>query len=145
VRSKKQQNVSDKTRFLEKTQEVALSVRPIDIETSFKHVPAYRISFSSVSQPMGPTGTIEDFRIADNPKIPRKVDALACDEVRAKDAAYELYRNRYDVYYIMSVLSSGALGRVEKRTMVPTRWSITCGRRHAWKGDDKGSARASRR
>jgi len=95
---------------------------------------------------MGPTGTIEDFRIADNPKIPRKVDALACDEVRAKDAAYELYRNRYDVYYIMSVLSSGALGRVEKRTMVPTRWSITCGRRHAWKGDDKRKcALASRR
>jgi len=125
VRSKKQQNVSDRTKFLEKTQEVALSVKPVDIETSFKHVPTYKISFSSVSQPMGPTGTIKDFRIADNPKIPRKVDALVCDEVRAVDAAYELFKSNYDVYYLSSVLSSGALGRDEKKKMVPTRWSIT--------------------
>ena len=125
VRAKKQQNVTDRGRFVEKTREIALSVKPVDIETMFKHTPTYKLSFSAVSQPMGPTGMIRDFRIADNPKIPRKVDALASDEIRAADAAFELYKKDYDVYYLTSVLSSGALGLEERKKLVPTRWSIT--------------------
>ena len=125
VRAKKQQNVMDRGKFVEKTREIALSVKPVDIETMFKHTPTYKLSFSAVSQPMGPTGMIRDFRIADNPKIPRKVDALASDEIRAADAAFELYKKDYDVYYLTSVLSSGALGFEERKKLVPTRWSIT--------------------
>jgi len=125
VRSKKQQNVRDRGTFIEKSQEIALSVKPVDIETSFVRMPSYSISFSAVSQPMGPTGVIKDFRIADNPKIPRKVDALVSDDVRAVDAAMELFRKDYDVYYLTSVLSSGALGKQAGKKLVPTRWSIT--------------------
>jgi len=125
VRSKKQENVMDRGRFVEKTREIALSVTPVDIETSFKHKPTYKLSFSAVSQPMGPTGIIKDFKIADNPRVPRQVDALASDEIRASDAAYELYKKNYDVYYLTSVLSSGALGMEERKKLVPTRWSIT--------------------
>ena len=125
VRSKKRQNVTDRGRFVEKTREIALSVKPVDIETMFKHTPTYKLSFSAVSQPTGPTGIIRDFRIAENPKIPRVVDALASDEIRAAAAAYELYKKSYDVYYLTSVLSSGALGMEERKKLVPTRWSIT--------------------
>ena len=125
VRSKKRQNVMERGKFMEKTREVALSVRPVDIETSFKHVPKYHLSFSSVSQPTGPSGMIKDFRITENPKIPRRVDALASNDIRAVDAAFELFKKDYDVYYLSSVLSSGALGMQEKKKMVPTRWSIT--------------------
>ena len=125
VRSKKQQNIRSRTDFLEKSREIALSVKPVDIETEFRHTPTYNLSFSAVSQPMGPTGVIKDFRLAGNPKIPRKVDALVSDDVLAVDAAMQLYEKDYDVYYLTTVLSSGALGMDERKKLVPTRWSIT--------------------
>jgi hypothetical protein len=53
------------------------------------------------------------------------VDSLVNDGTKAVDAAMELYENKYDVYYLTSVLSSGALGFHERKKLVPTRWSIT--------------------
>jgi len=125
VRSKKQENVYRKDRFLEKSREIAMSVKPVDIEADFKSAPTYKMSFSALTQPMGPTGTLKDFSIADNPKIPKKVDSLTNDEVPAVEAVMELYKNDYDVYYLTNVLSSGALGLDERKKLVPTRWSIT--------------------
>lgn len=125
VRSKKQQNVKERTDYADRSREIALSIKPVDVETTFKHKPTYRISFSSVSQPMGPTGEIKDFRIAENPRIPRRVESLASDEITAACAATELYRKKFDVYYLTKVLSSGALGLEERKKLVPTRWSIT--------------------
>jgi hypothetical protein len=125
VRSKRRQGIRDRTDYMEKSREIALSVKPTDIEVLFKSKPSYRMSFSPISQPMGPSGVIERFRIAENPRIPRKVDALVSDEVKAMDAVSELYRKNFDVYYLTNVLSSGALGLSENRRLVPTRWSIT--------------------
>lgn len=125
VRSKKQQNVMDRTRFMEKTQEIALSIKPTDIETEFKSKPSYRISFSPINQPMGPSAMIKDFRIAENPKIPRKVDMVVSDEIKTVDATFQLYKKGFDIYYLTNVLSSGALGLEENKKLVPTRWSIT--------------------
>lgn len=125
VRSKKQQNIMERTKFIEKSQEIALSIKPIDVETEFKSRPSYKISFSPISQPMGPTAVIRDFRIAENPKIPIKVDAIVSDELKAVDATFQLYRKNFDVYYLTTVLSSGALGFEEHKKLVPTRWSIT--------------------
>jgi hypothetical protein len=125
VRSKKQQNIRERNRFLEKSQEVALSTKPIDVETHFKKKPTYNLSFSSVSQPMGPTAELKDFWIAENPKIPKRVDSLVSEGASAVKAAMELYENNYDVYYLTNVLSSGAIGFHERKKLVPTRWSIT--------------------
>lgn len=125
IRSKKQQNVREKTSFIEKSQEIALSYKPIDVETEFKSKPTYNLSFSPLTQPMGPTAVIKDFRIAENPKIPRKVDAVVSDELKAADATFQLYQKNFDVYYLTTILSSGALGLEERKKLVPTRWSIT--------------------
>lgn len=125
VRSKNPQNIFSRSRFVSDTQELALSVRPTDVETSFKKKPTYRISFSSMSQPMGPSGDIEKIRIAGNTKIPRKVDGIISDDLKARESAFELYNNNFDVYYLTSVLSSGVLGMKQGRKLVPTRWSIT--------------------
>lgn len=125
VRSKRRQGVRERTRYLEQSRELALSVKPTNIEVLFKKKPTYQISFSPVSQPMGPSGVIDKFRITENPKIPGKVDSLVSDEIKAADAAFELYKNKFDVYYLTTVLSSGALGLRENKKLVPTRWSIT--------------------
>ncbi|MDD5111782.1 MAG: hypothetical protein PHG85_04510, partial [Candidatus Altiarchaeota archaeon] len=104
---------------------IALSVRPVDVETHFQGRPSMSFSFSPISQPMGPSGVLKDFRLADNPKIPRKVDSIVSDGLRASDAVYELYKGSHDVYYLANVLSSGVLGSPKGQRMVPTRWSIT--------------------
>ena len=125
VRSKARQGVRERTTLVEKAQELALSVKPVDTEVLFHSRPKYSLSFSPISQPMGPSANLKDFDIAENPKIPRKVDSLVNDEVTASDAAFTLYKSGYDVYYLTRVLSSGAMGFEERKKLVPTRWSIT--------------------
>jgi len=125
VRSKRRQGIKERTRYLEQSRELALSVKPTDIEVLFKSKPTYKISFSPISQPMGPSGVIKDFRITENPKIPKRVDSVVSDEIKAVDAVFQLYRKNFDVYYLTTVLSSGALGFEGRKKLVPTRWSIT--------------------
>lgn len=125
VRSKYRQNVKQRSRYIEQSKELALSIKPAEIEVLFKKKPSYRMSFSPISQPMGPSGVVEKFTITENPKIPKRVDAIISDEIRAAEAALELYRNQFDVYYLTTVLSAGVLGLKENKKLVPTRWSIT--------------------
>ena len=125
VRSKKQEGIHSRNRFIENSQEIALAVKPTEIETEFKKTPSYSISFSSLSQPMGPSGVLERLRITENPKIPRKVDSIVSDELKAVDMATQLYDKDFDVYYLTKVLASGALGLNDNKKMVPTRWAIT--------------------
>ncbi len=125
VRSKKKCSIREKTRYIDQSQELALSVKPTDIEVAFKGKPTYNLNFSSISQPMGPSGIVDRFRITENPKIPKKVDYIVSDELKAADAAAALYKKKLDVYYLTNVLSSGVLGIKENQKLVPTRWSIT--------------------
>lgn len=125
VRSKSRQNVKEKTRLVEKSQEIALSVKPTYTEISFERKPSFSVSFSTLCQPQGPVGLIKKFDIAGNTKIPEKVDSVVGDEISSTEAAMLLFKSGYDVYYVTKVLSSGVLGREDRKKLVPTRWSIT--------------------
>ena len=125
VRSKQGHSIFECNPFIDELQEIALSVKPVDIEAHFRSKPSLSISFSAVSQPMGPSGILEKLKVVDNPKIPRKVERVVADGLPASHALYSLYRQEHDVYYLTNVLSSGSLGREDSRKLVPTRWSIT--------------------
>ncbi len=125
IRGKTRHNVREKSKFVEKAQEVALSFKPIDTEVHFQKKPNYTISFSPISQPLGPTAELKNFEIAENPRIPKKVDTIVDEELKATKAIAELYSYGFDIYYITRVFSSGALGEEQRRKLVPTRWSIT--------------------
>jgi hypothetical protein len=125
VRSKQGHGVFERNPFIDELQEISLSVKPVDIEAHFKGKPSLSLSFSAISQPMGPSGILKDLKVIDNPKIPRKVERVVADGLPASDSLYSLYRQEHDVYYLTNVLSSGALGRQDSRKLVPTRWSIT--------------------
>lgn len=125
VRSKSKRNVFERGKFVEENQEIALASSPVDIETHYKKKPNYSMSFSPINQPMGPSGELQKLKITENPKIPRKVDYVVSDELRAADASSILYESGYDVYYLTRILSSGALGVSDNKKLVPTRWSIT--------------------
>jgi DNA repair protein NreA len=125
VRGKQKHAVLERSGFTEKMQELALSVRPVDVETHYSKAPRFSLSFSPTSQPMGASGELRSMDIVDNPIIPRKVDSVVSDELSATEQVAELFERRFDVYYLSNVLASGALGHEHAKKMVPTRWSIT--------------------
>jgi hypothetical protein len=139
LRSKRRENInvnvrrgwesSSESKFIVELQEIAMAERPPDVELKFKTkvalAPSSRISLSDVIHPMGPSVDVEKMKLAENPRIPRKVERIVCDDLKAGEAAEELYDIRSDVYKISAILSSGVLGREGNKKMVPTRWSIT--------------------
>jgi len=78
-----------------------------------------------MTQPMGPTGELKKFQITENIHIPRAVDKVVTDEVKATEGASTLFGKGYDVYYLTKILSAGTMGLQKNKKMVPTRWSIT--------------------
>ncbi len=110
--------------LIERSQELALSTKPVDTEAWFSKPISNKLKFDSVLTPMGPSGELKDFEITENPKVPRKVDALVYDtDALAKDAVAELWGGNVPAEHITRLLSIGLLG--QDRTLVPTRWSIT--------------------
>jgi len=125
LRSKRKENVNSRSRFIEQTQELALAQKPTDVELTFKKKPIIDFEYSDITQPMGPSAPLEGLRITENPKIPRRIERIANDDLKAEEAGFLLYRHGEDVYRISTILSSGVLGFEENRKLVPTRWSIT--------------------
>lgn len=125
IRSKQREDIFSKSKFIEQNQELVLARKPTDIEMLFKKKPIYQVSFSDIVQPMGPTGTLEKFRLTENPKISQKTEKIARDEIKANEASFLFYKRGQDVYKITTILSSGILGLEENKKLVPTRWSIT--------------------
>ncbi len=125
VRGRQKRPVFDRSKFVGGLQELALSVRPVDVESHYKKAPEFGMSFSPVHQPMGATGDLRRFKITENTVIPRKVDYVISDDLTSTEQVTKLFDGRFDVYYLTNVLASGALGSEDARKMVPTRWSIT--------------------
>lgn len=125
VRGKRYGGIRPEGRIVEETQDVAMSVRPVDVEMRFSKEPVFSPKFSSVAQPIGASGTMKDVRLCENPKVPKKADELLKEKGRAREIAAEMFDTGLDNYYITKVLSAGLLGMKGDRKMVPTRWSIT--------------------
>lgn len=125
VRGRRQGGIRPEGRIADETRDVAMSVRPVDLEMKFIREPVFDMKFSSVAQPMGASGAMRDVKLCGNPKIPKKTDELLHEGGRAAEIATEMFETGLDNYYITKVLSAGLLGMKDSRKMVPTRWSIT--------------------
>jgi hypothetical protein len=125
LRSKTKVNVkAPLDKILQRTQEIALSSKPVDTEVVFEKPPRVTLRFDDILMPMGPSGEIKTLCLADNPSVPRRVEALVSDtDVLAADAIGELYTADIGEEHITRLFSAGLLGR--RRKLVPTRWSIT--------------------
>jgi len=128
VRGKKEIHVKAKDRMLLDAQEAAMSIKTVDMELNFTKKPVFELSFSAVTQPMGAAAPLKDLKVADNARIPKKVDELVSEKgVKATDAVRELFSigGGFDNYYLTRLLSSGVLGKKDNKKLVPTKWSIT--------------------
>lgn len=110
--------------LIERSQELALSKKPVDTEAWFNKPIQNKLKFDNVLTPMGPSGELKKFDITENPKVPKKVDSLVYDtDALAKDAISELWDSSVPAEHITRLFSIGLLG--QERRLVPTRWSIT--------------------
>ncbi len=110
--------------FLLTSQELAMAEVPVDTEVWFTKPVDVNVAFDGTLMPMGPAGEIKSITLAENPKVPEKVDYLVSDtDVLAADSIRELHRHDISQNHITRIFSIGLLGR--ERRLVPTRWSIT--------------------
>jgi len=116
----------DPSRQLGEMQEMVMAVKPVEVEVDLKKAPDLRLSFQETSAPLGPSAPLDSFQLTENPRIPKKIDYLVGDvDVKAVAAMGELYQAGFSVHTLYKLLSAGLLGVKKKRTLVPTRWSIT--------------------
>jgi hypothetical protein len=112
-------------RMLVDSQEAAMSFSSVDVEMHFTKAPSLAVEFHRINQPMGPSAPFDKFTLADNSKIPSKVDELVEEGVKANAAMNELALAGFDEHYLTRLLTAGVLGQKKSRKLVPTKWGIT--------------------
>src|SRR5439155_22919010 len=115
-----------KGRLIEVSQELAMSNKPTNVEIELLKKPRFKFFFDSFHQPIGNPAPLVKARLIENPSIEKKVDYLVSDfDIKANNAATELYKEGIPVSRIQKIFSAGLLGLKIQRRLVPTRWSIT--------------------
>lgn len=105
--------------------ESVLSIKPIEIELILRKEPRIQLRFDADIPPFGGSAPLQKLELEDNPKIPRRVENLIVDRVKASYAVRYLRKYGMSIYYIQKIFSAGFLGIAERRRIVPTRWGIT--------------------
>ncbi len=112
-------------RIVDNVQELALTERPVDIETSFTQKPRGRIVLDDEVQPFGPSARMVSMRMG-NGRLERNLERSFYDtDMKATDAVVAAYRNGTLISDIEKAFSVGTMGIKRNRRFVPTRWSIT--------------------
>ena len=119
------EDAQDPGRFLSSLQELAMAARPVDTELRLTKAPRRILALSEDTQPYGPSGPLDRFKI-DNPSVDRRVQTAYYDrDLAAAGAVGELYKKGVLVTRIQRAFSLGMFGVGGRRRIVPTRWSIT--------------------
>ena len=112
-------------RMLATLQELAMAAKPVDTELKLTKAPRRILTLSEDTQPYGPSGPLDRFKI-DNPSVDRRVQTAYYDrDLDAAGAVGELFRKGVLVTRIQKAFSLGMFGVGPRRRIVPTRWSIT--------------------
>jgi len=101
------------------------SQKPVDAEAVLSGPPIPARIENPLVTPHGLLAVAERIRVSGNPSLPKSVEKIYGDEVRASDAIWKLYSEGISIYTIQRALSFGLLGMPRSRRLVPTRWAIT--------------------
>jgi hypothetical protein len=126
IRGKQKVKVHTLTgKIIDSIQELALSGRPADVEMRLLKRPRAGILLDDEVQPMGPSAPLKDVWVGPQ-NTNRKIEKAFYDtDLKAVEAACDLYREHIPLSQIQRGLSAGLFGVEDRRKLVPTRWSIT--------------------
>ncbi len=114
------------SRLLAETQTMSLSESPIISEATLIKRPRFTSVFTGRTLPIGPSAPLDQFRLEDNPKVPRRVDKVTSDtDLKAATGIMDLFDDGIRLEHTTRLLSVGLLGEKKRRRLVPTKWSIT--------------------
>ncbi len=114
-------------KLLDATQELTLASNSVDTEAHLSKI-RFNLKYDNNTAPTGPSGRAEEIKVVDNIKVLKSVDKVYSDrDLKAADAILDyLYKSdEVSITSIQRLLSAGLLGVKKRRTLVPTRWSIT--------------------
>jgi len=112
-------------KIIEKTREMALAVKPVDVELVLTKKPHGSIFLSDEVQPFGPSAPIRDLNLSNTTWDHQIEKAYGDTDLKAVQAVLELYDKGVFETKIQRAFSVGAFGIEKNRRFVPTRWSIT--------------------
>jgi len=119
------QKFSEAGTVIDKTRELALAVKPVDVELLLTKKPRGNIFMSDEVQPFGPSAPIRDLRMGNTTWDHHVENAYSDTDLKAVPAVVELYGKGVLETKIQRAFSVGAFGTEKNRRFVPTRWSIT--------------------
>jgi len=128
LNSRFQSKVSDvrlNNKFVGIAKDIAVALRPVDVEIEFKKQMSFDNKRDRVLTPHGLKAPLKNAKVVSNVKVHHKVDKVMNDEIKSTEGMKYLYKNHFDEYALQKILSVGALGLKKNKTLVPTRWSIT--------------------
>jgi hypothetical protein len=119
------QNLNQPGPTIEKTRELAMAIKPVDVELLLTKKPHGSIFLSDEVQPFGPSAPIRDMKISNTTWDQQIEKAYSDTDLKAIPAVLELYKKGVFETKIQRAFSVGAFGIEQNRRLVPTRWSIT--------------------
>jgi len=119
------QKFSEAGKIIEKTRELALAIKPVDVELLLTKKPHGSIFLSDDVQPFGPSAPIRDLNLGNTSWDHQIEKAYSDTDLKAVPAVLELYGKGVFETKIQRAFSVGAFGVEKNRRLVPTRWSIT--------------------
>jgi hypothetical protein len=112
-------------KIMERTLELALSARPVDVELALTKEPRRILILDDDVQPFGPSAPIQDLHVS-TARWDHQIEKAYYDtDLKAANAVLNLYKRGVLVTKIQRAFSVGAFGVKKNRRLVPTRWSIT--------------------
>jgi hypothetical protein len=105
--------------------DIAISLKPVDIEVELKRKPFIHKKKDKVLTPHSLNADLKKARIVNNVKVHRKVDKVINDDIKSQEGMEILYKSGFNEYALSKILSVGVLGLKKQKRFVPTRWSIT--------------------
>ncbi len=119
------QKFEEAGKIIDKTRELALAVKPVDVELMLTKKPRGFLFLDDEVQPFGPSAPIRDLLVG-NARWDNQIEKAYSDtDLKAANAVIELYSKDVMVTKIQRAFSVGAFGLKQNRRLVPTRWSIT--------------------
>ena len=105
--------------------EMILSEKPVETEMELQKRPIKLKELTMEVSPTGPSAPLEKLKLATT-KTDFKLEKIYYDfDLKASEAIVRLYEEKVPVSRIQKALSAGMLGVKKRRSLVPTRWSIT--------------------
>ena len=112
-------------KIVDNVQELALTAKPVSVETLFERKPSGRIVLDDEIMPFGPSGKMSSIKV-ENGRFEHNLEKSFYDtDMNSTDAVNAAYKNGTLVSEIEKAFSVGTMGVGKRRRFVPTRWSIT--------------------